>query len=385
MLASSEEVRLNFRQVLMSAEDWIARANRRLGRCGVTLELSGKANNIYLRGTFPDKPWEGNGKRQRRLALKMKAVDADVVKRAETIARQVALDLTAGEFDWLNFSGESDPRVQMITIGDLAKELEREKRESGKVGDYTWRNAYEALIARLPLEELPSEDVLMAWVLECDPNASTMRRKYLSIAKNLLRLAGKPSGRLDRLARENQNKPINPRLLPSDAEITEIATSIENDEWRWVYGMLAVYGLRPHELFHLDLALWPDVRVLPDTKTGERLVPPVLSEWVDDFGLAGTVVLPSNLQWDDDTPNWKRGRKIGNGFKRHDLGDPYNLRHCYARRCLELGLTSDVSAALMGHSREIHERSYRSFIHSTTYLDVAKRITGRARHKPQPY
>ena len=369
----------------MSADEWIARANRRLGRCGVTLELSGKANNIYMRGTFPDKPWEGTGRKQRRIALRMRAVDVDVVRQAEAIARQVGLDLSAGQFDWLKFSDEEDPRVRLVTIGDLARELEREKRESGKVGEYTWRNAYEALIAKLPLDELPSEDRLMAWVLECDPTASTMRRKYLSIAKSILRLAGMQSGRLDRLARENQNKPINPRLLPTDPDIAKTLAEMERPEWRWTYGMLAVYGLRPHELFHLDFRAWPDLRVLADTKTGERLVPPIYSEWIDEFELVGEMHLPSNLRWDDETPNWKRGRKIGGGFRRMGLGDPYNLRHCYARRCLELGLTSDVSAALMGHSREIHERSYRAFIHSTTYLDVAKRITGQSKRKPPPY
>jgi hypothetical protein len=43
------------------------------------------------------------------------------------------------------------------------------------------------------------------------------------------------------------------RQLPEDAVIQEWRSRFTNPAWQWVYGMLAVYGLRPHEVFHLDL------------------------------------------------------------------------------------------------------------------------------------
>uniref|UniRef100_UPI001CFE5416 hypothetical protein n=1 Tax=Microseira wollei TaxID=467598 RepID=UPI001CFE5416 len=39
------------------------------------------------------------------------------------------------------------------------------------------------------------------------------------------------------------------RFCEADASRTRIT----NRAWQWVYGMLAVYGLRPHEIFNLDL------------------------------------------------------------------------------------------------------------------------------------
>ena len=44
-------------------------------------------------------------------------------------------------------------------------------------------------------------------------------------------------------------KPVNADDVPSDDEIEAIWESIASPGWRWVYGMLATYGLRPHEVF----------------------------------------------------------------------------------------------------------------------------------------
>lgn len=358
----------------MGAEDWVIKANNRLRGCGVTLEVSGKNHNLYLRGMFPDKPWLGDKVSQKRIALKMRAASAVVVREAETVARQVALDLTTGAFSWSKL-GFLDPRAQsqLLTVGDLINRFEEKKR--GGLREYTWKYSYENPMATLPRDLPPSEELFVDWILENDPNCSTMRRKYLSIAKSLCKIAGISTLELSEMTREHDSKAINPRLLPTDAEIEATGLNSSLREWRWVYAMLAVYGLRPHELFHMDLSRFPDVRILAPTKTGERLVPPVYPRWVELFGLNGSICLPSGVKWDDDTNNWRLGRKIAGGFRRHGLGKTYNLRHCYARRCLEVGMTSDISAGLMGHSRLVHEQSYRAFIHSSTYLDVAKRIT----------
>ena len=60
--------------------------------------------------------------------------------------------------------------------------------------------------------------------------------------------------------------------------------------------MLAAYGLRPHEIFKLDCSElnsepgW--LRVLPDTKTAERLVLPLQGRWREQWQL-----------WDVKLPN----------------------------------------------------------------------------------
>jgi integrase len=360
----------------MTAIEWVARANSRLSGTGLKLELSGKSDNLSVRGVFPRKPWEENkpDRVQVRLSLEAKALSESVVKKAELTVRQLAIDIAKGEFDWCEFLGIEDPRIvasrTQSLIGAFADRLVEEKKHT--VGDYTWRHSYQALLDKLPRSIAISEDALIAWILDCDPHCSTSRRYYVSIATSLAEMADIKTARIKRLHRPNSSKVLNPRDLPEDEMIESFGLAIAHPEWRQVYGMLAVYGLRPHELFRLDLSRFPDVRTLPNTKTGERVVPPIYPKWVDRFELSPDFKPPLSLQWKEEDENWRLGRKIGSAFTKRKYGDPYDLRHCYARRCLELGLTSDVSAALMGHSRGVHESVYRRFIKSSTYLDAAK-------------
>jgi integrase len=362
-----------------SVKRWIDAANKRLKATGMALTVYGV--NISLRATLPPRPWEENQtRRQRRVALGIKAISERDVREAELFVRQVSISLNKGTFEWTQLPGIIDPREEVKAkgslVGDWIQDFEQERRP--RTSDTTWRYAYQRLIDTLPLDEELTEAVLIDWILDKDPDCSTMRRKYLAIAKGLLDIAGIPYRRLKSLSKPSANKVLNPRDLPEDEEIVEVHGAIADPGWRWVYGMLAAYGLRPHELFRLDLGHWPDVRVLRNTKTGERVVPAIYAEWVELFELSPKINLPANLNWQEDQENWRLGKKIGMGFTRHKLGDPYNLRHCYARRCLKLGMTSDISAALMGHSRQVHEERYRAFIKANVYVEAAKRAIARS-------
>jgi integrase len=55
---------------------------------------------------------------------------------------------------------------------------------------------------------------------------------------------------------------VDPRFLPTDSAIALWRSTISNPAWQWVAGMLAVYGLRNHEVFRLDLKDFPVIRVL---------------------------------------------------------------------------------------------------------------------------
>lgn len=370
----------------MSAEKWLNKANQKLKGHGVKLEMSGKFNNLYMRGMFPNKPKEPPGKTQRRVALRIRGLTVDDFKLAEQIAIEIGLELRRGLFDWSKFGEEfEDPNTPKVkTIADFVEEFRVEKMR--EVSGDTWRYNYELPMKNLPLTQELTEEIMYLWILEQDPECTTSRRKYIGIARSLLELAGLPTKKIMRLAKEMPTKTVNPRLLPEDSEIESLWIAIEEQskEWADVYGLLATYGFRPHEIFKLDFGDFPDIRVLPNTKTGERIVPPLYPEWVDRFKLSKDFAVPSNLNWDLEMPNWRLGRKIGNRFRKAGYGDPYNLRHAYARRCLEVGLTSDVSAALMGHGRQVHEESYRAFIRHSIYVDAAKRVIAQATNKRHP-
>ena len=362
------------------AARWVAAANKRLKGVAISLEVSGIGRNLYLRGTFPAKPWEQDQRaRQRKISLGVRAIAEQDVKNAEMLARQVSLDLNRGEFEWVGFAGIEDPRGPAPeTIGDWAKVFEAGRKPT--VTPDTWHYNYECLMASLPMDQSMSEGALIDWILTVNAAANTARAKYVTIAIGLCEAAGLSADKVKKLRKDAPKENVNPRDLPSDAAIAAMWRKTPED-WAWSYGMLATYGLRPHELFRLDFSIWPDVRVLQDSKTGERIVPAMLPDWIEEFGLVGEARLPKRLQWNPEQPNWYIGRRIGQGFTRHKLGAPYDLRHCYARRCLELGLSSDVSAKLMGHSRQIHEQKYRAFIKSSVYVDAAKRAIATRSHQ----
>ena len=78
------------------------------------------------------------------------------------------------------------------------------------------------------------------------------------------------------------------RELPSDEEIINSFELIPNAKWRFVFGLMATYGLRNHEVFFSELSSLKKggdkiLRVFPNTKTGEHQVWPFHPEWVELF------------------------------------------------------------------------------------------------------
>jgi len=160
--------------------------------------------------------------------------------------------------------------------------------------------------------------------------------------------------------------------LPSDAQILQVVRKIPNPRWRLVYGLMATYGLRNHEVFFCDFsALAPGgdrvLRVLPTSKTGEHQVWPFQPEWVDHFALEQLGLDPQSLP--SLTTDLRRttlqrvGQRVSEQFHRYALPlTPYDLRHAWAVRTIHIGLPDTVAARMMGHSVAIHTRTYHHWI-----------------------
>jgi integrase len=356
----------------MGVETWIDKANGRLKGCKIKLHVPKGSDRIYLRGTFPAQPWEEDQRRrQRKIATGRRAIGEADVRVAEKLARQIDVDLNNGEFDWAGFGKEDpNPESESTTLAHWVRVFAESKQRD--VEPLTWERNYAVVMRSLPFDKELSESILIDWILTQNPTGNTMRAKYIAIALGLCDVAGIPPGNIPKLRKGISNKPINVRNLPEPEVIEKIFLSIEKREWRWVFGMIATYGLRPHEIFRLDLSEFPDVNVLENSKTGARSITPLRPNWVDLFGLTAEIKIPDNIQWLPGMPNTRLGRKITNGYRRYGLGDAYDYRHCFARDCLVMGLSSDVSAKLMGHSREVHEKTYRRHIRAGVYLDAAK-------------
>jgi integrase len=166
---------------------------------------------------------------------------------------------------------------------------------------------------------------------------------------------------------------VTPRNLPEDLTIAKLRETFANKAWQWVYGMMATYGLRNHEVFKLDLSDFPIVQVLEDTKTGFREVWPCYEEWAIEWQLNEPVFPPIKLN--------RSNQAIGNSVTKYLSPklpfSPYDLRHCWAVRTMEFGWPDTLAAQQMGHSLMVHNRTYHRWItrrqHQRVYDLLVKR------------
>lgn len=339
-----------------SIEGRIRQANGRLKQAKCRIRIQQIGNRLYLRGTLPPRPDEPEGPaRQQRLSLGAAATPAGL-KQAESEARLISAQLDCGAFDWGPYIPIAPPEMatdwaQKFEVEYFARRARTEKTER------TWRTDYAVVLRRLPDKPLTPE-LLRQMVLETEPDTKTRRRTCM-VLQALARLAGVDVDLRPYRGGYSASE-VDPRDLPTDEQIIERWQGIPAREWRWVYGMLATYGLRPSEIFSLDLARYGgEILHVSDGKTGARDVWPLYPEWVELFRLTERCV-PAAAGKD-------LGQRVTQYFRRRGLGKPYDLRHCWARRSILFRLDVRLAAAQMGHSVEVHQKSYCRWIKPETH------------------
>ncbi len=222
----------------------------------------------------------------------------------------------------------------------------------------TWMGDYAKVFKTLPKDQRLSPEILTAAVMSTKPDSRT-RKRYCIALGALAKFAGLTVD-LKAFSGVYSSKLAQPRDLPDDATITAQFDLISSPCWRWAYGMLAAYGLRPHELFHLDHARLQSsgVAQVLDGKTGARLVFPYYPEWVESWDLK-SIQVPKVTG----SSNTELGSRVTQAFRRLGAGFPaYSLRHCWAIRTLEFGLDLSLAAQQMGHSVGVHTDLYHRWI-----------------------
>ncbi len=341
-------------------EELIAAANQRLkaANIGVRIEVKDK---LVLRATLPPKPNSVKTKpHQQRIYLGISASRSGV-KRAEKESLKLGGMLACKEFGWEQYiKVESE---EEITAGDLIARFEKfyfQKRQRNFKSETTWKVDYYNIFKKLDA----SKPLTNAAIIDCctSTEPETRQRKRACIALGALANFAEIEINLKPYIGAYAAKSHSPRDLPNDAQIAKTYYAIANPNWRWVYGMLAVYGLRNHEVFRLDLrslaAGDPIVTVLPNTKTGTRRVWGFYPEWFDEWKL-WEIKLPNV---DVDRSNAAVGRAVTQYFRRYLPFHPYDLRHCWAIRTLEFGLDVTLAAQQMGHSVKVHTDLYHHWI-----------------------
>jgi integrase len=329
----------------------------RAANVGVAIEQSG--NRLYLRATLPPKPGATRHEPyQQRISLSSQGIRANPIgiKEAEAEARKVGALLARREFDWQPYL-KSDSQL-CLTIADWLAQFEADyftRKSRTPQSETTWRHDYLKVFNKLPKNVTLSVEILKQTILSTAPDTRTRRRtvmvltalaKFADVEVNFKSLAGSYSPRT-----------VAPRELPDDRAIATWFNKIPAGCWRWAYGILATYGLRNHELFHLDFSKFP-VLLVQDGKTGSRRVYPIYPEWAIQWELENV-----NLPRCTGKTNSDLGNRVTHAFKRLDIPfNPYDLRHAWAVRSLEFGLDVSLAAAQMGHSVQVHTDLYHHWI-----------------------
>jgi len=345
--------------------------NQRLTAASIRAKVARKGHSLYLRATLPPKPEAKCSKpHQQHIPLDLKTTP-EGLRRAEAEAKKVGAALDLKEFNWANYSLRAATKTEPQTVADWLAAFEVScfaDRKRTPTIEQSFESTYYDYLKRLPQAQLLTAAVLERGIKATEPDSYT-RRAICFAYKSFGAFAGIDVSFINKKLRGkySSRKPA-PRALPTDEMIVAMFFQIPNLNWRWVYGMMAVFGLRPHEVFHVDTQDLEQggmvLKVLNDTKTGYREVLPLHPEWIDQFDLRHKRF--PNIQVIGKC-NQALGAKISNNFRRYKVPfPPYNLRHSYAVRCVAFGIHVSLAARWMGHSVAIHTDTYHQWISAAT-------------------
>ena len=361
----------------------IDNVNDKFATRGSKLKIEKRGEKLSIRGSLPSKVDKDNFKIQR-ISLGLNA-DISGLQEAKKKLQLVNLQLELGQFDWVNWEIKSNKKG-LENKTDFSARLnqfeefffkENKNEYLTSTRKTTWRSSYKPYLKRMEdiYNSSPNKELEQLFIktLQSYKEGSRSRKQCatsLNVLSKFLEVKLPEDWKLS--AKGYGLNKASFRKLPTDEVIEKLWESIPNKSWKFVFGLMATYGLRNHEVFFCDLSSLTNygdkiIRVLPTTKTGEHQVWPFHPEWVEKFELTKLGEDPELL------PNIKRdlkgttlqniGKKITNQFKRYSLQiKPYDLRHAWAVRTIFYDLPDTVAARMMGHSVSLHTQTYHHWI-----------------------
>ncbi|MEA5573081.1 site-specific integrase [Calothrix sp. UHCC 0171] len=392
----------------------VEKVNLRLKSAKTKVTIRESNGSLQLRATLPIKPGDkdtnGTGRKQYNLSLNIPA-SLDGLKTAEEEAYELGKLIARKTFEWNdkylgNEAIKKDFQLNLKTIGELLEKFEEEyfKTHQRTVkSEHTFFYYFSRTKRYTNLQDLATAENLINSITKID---KAWARYNAARAISAFCVTFKIEVDLSTYSKIPEN---NSRKIPSDTEISagiikfeeylnhrgnQVNEDVKNSWqlWRWTYGMLAVFGLRPRELFiNPDIDWWLNSenidltwKVDKDCKTGERQALPLYKQWIEEFDLrnpkylemlavaiskkdknkhAEITALTQRVSW------WFR--KIGLDFK------PYDLRHAWAIRAHILGIPIKAAADNLGHSVQVHTQTYQRWFS----LDMRKLAINQALSK----
>ncbi|QNJ03716.1 site-specific integrase [Synechococcus sp. PROS-U-1] len=289
---------------------------------------------------------------------------------------------------------ETSSSNQKLNILKLAEEF---RKTRPTCNDDTWKNKYQRAINNirdcLEGKNKPKDGTdLCQQALEQWEHGSRQRQVMRQAAYSFLRW-GVERGHLKPcyLPPEAEPEVKRPKRVGyplSDAQILRLLDSLPKGEqhtrWRFGLQLMAVYGIRPEELRWLrikDDQLWSFYRKSQGGRNGAKTEPrrlyPLLVRDID-----GTPIdwnLQARIQINEELPplngEGEGGNAVGTYLKRRTTWNsmrmeaeqiseqltPYSFRHRYAKRSHAMNLPIANICAAMGHTIEVHLKSYARF------------------------
>jgi integrase len=294
------------------------------------------------------------------------------------MALDVDLKILRDRWDWDEWLGTKGDRPQLVK--DWLQQFEADHwqevaKTPSKVN--SWHKDYELKFNHLPADKPLSVELLKRVILERSQPETRSRQGYAFAYSRLAEFAGLDNSEIRRLGKGYAGgKTIAPRSLPTDEAIARAREQF-SDGWGWAFEAMAIYGLRPHEVFKVQIDRLddnPPVLIVPDgTKTGYHVAFPIPA---DEWEFRTKYELPPVRT--EGRNNNQLGMAISQKFRQRSIGfKPYDLRHSYARRGFEFGFPPDFLAQSMGHSLDVHLKSYRAWWGDQPYLKVYREVLTR--------
>ena len=347
-----------------SPADLLQEANQRLkaGKVPVRIATQANSDRLYLRATLPPKPQSAKQYAyQQRISLGVYCNPAGI-KRAEAEAQRLNHELMLDQFDWSNWQRRNQIlQVQTVQECLVAFELDYfTRRERNDKSETTWKKDYVMPFKRLPAEVELTADLLLKTAESYPPDTRARKRacdaysalaRFADIEVDLKPLRGKY--RPTAVSRED---------VPGDELILAWCDRIPEPKWLNFYRLVACYGLRNHEAFHVDLTKLktePIVTVKAG-KTGYRAVAlPCPLGWWEEWFQGKDIALPEVTA----KSNSHYGNVSSQYFRRLDLPFRiYDLRHAHAGRMALKGIDPAIAARSQGHSLKVHSEIYLNFL-----------------------
>lgn len=321
---------------------------------------------LYLLANLPRRNGTP-GLRQQRIALKLD--DTAVNRRVATKQlRTLEQQLQRGTFEWSYWLDE-EPKA--TTWREAIAKLHRARVVLGRTGQSTWEVNYMGRLRQIPAGSACTTESI-AKALERYGRETCTYKELFYLLRHLARLVAVPFPEVP-LPTYNQAQLVE---VPTDEQIIAWVDGAEEPA-RWYWGIMATYGLRPHEVEGAVLIDRDLCQVADGTKTGFRTVVPLPREWVERWQLRERRQRPRLAEVDrpDATGKW-----LSVQVKRQGIPwRPYALRHAYAARLWREGgarLDLYTAARLMGHTAQQHAKTYRAHIQPHQVAEAAERALG---------